>query len=208
MKPFRVSIAGLMAVVLLVAVGVAALRSASDLWAGALFTLALGVLAIAALGAVSLRGRQRASWAGFAALGWGYLLLAFGPWCDTAIRPRLLTTKLLDILAAWKAPAPQGIAMSRAPQPLRLSWDVSTFRPATGSDSSTILLDESMSVTPSNVVQWLPPVTPGPAGPSRESSQDIGHALAALLVAFLGGRAALFFVARREAAEAAEATHG
>jgi hypothetical protein len=105
---FRTSIRGVMAVVLLFAVGVAALREADDLWASALFSLTLGILGVAALGAAFRRGRSRASYAGAAAFGWAYMALCFGPWATDAIRPHLATTRLLDYAAPtwWGHPGP------------------------------------------------------------------------------------------------------
>src|SRR3954451_23898489 len=92
----RFSIRGVMGSVLFAGVGVAALRSATDWWASGLFTATLLGLSLAALFAAYRRGPRRAFWSAFVAFGAGYLVLAFGPWCETSIRPRLLTTKILD----------------------------------------------------------------------------------------------------------------
>jgi hypothetical protein len=94
----RLSIAGLLALVALAATGLAALRSASDLWAAAMFTATLGALGAATIVAMQGRGPRRTRAAGFALAGWGYLLLSMGPWCQSAVAPHLLTTRLLDEL--------------------------------------------------------------------------------------------------------------
>jgi hypothetical protein len=120
MRHLRISIGGLMALVILAGVGFAALRSASELGASLLFTLALGLLATAILGAMFRRGRQQAFWAGFALFGLGSMLLGFGPWADTAIRPRLLTTRLSHQLYPMFNPTSGGS--------VRL-WDVATGMP-------------------------------------------------------------------------------
>jgi hypothetical protein len=73
----RFSIARLMGVVLLVALGLAALRDSSEIWAGVLLLLTSGILALAVVGAACRRGADRAWWLGFAVFGWGYLALAF-----------------------------------------------------------------------------------------------------------------------------------
>jgi hypothetical protein len=73
----RFAIAGLMGLV--VAVGVAALRFASELWAGVLLMLTLGVLGAAVLAFHERSGASRAWWRGFALFGWGYVVLAMGP---------------------------------------------------------------------------------------------------------------------------------
>src|SRR5437764_15325384 len=94
-----------MGIVVVAAVGAAALRMASDLWADALFSLDLLLFGAAALASALRRGRSRAAWLGFAAFGWGYLVLTFGPWCREFIRPRLLTDTALQRLhprlAGW-----------------------------------------------------------------------------------------------------------
>jgi hypothetical protein len=171
-------------------VAFAALRSASDWWAGGVFTATLLGLALATAYAFQRRGARRASWAAFAAFGWGYLLLAFGPWCETSIRPRLLTTKVLDTLWPIVHPEPEGI--------VRL-WDAATGKPIDA-------VKGVHRVTFSPDGRLLSPVTA--TSPAREPFQDIGHSLAALLLAAIGGLAARYLYAnrderRKEAAEKA-----
>src|SRR3954451_19107383 len=88
----RLSIASLLSVIIF---SLAAF-SATGWWASVVFTATLSVFSLAALNLAYRRGRRRAFWSAFVAFGFGYLALAFGPWCETAIRPRLLTTKLLS----------------------------------------------------------------------------------------------------------------
>lgn len=97
MGRFRVSVAGLLLVVLVAGVGLAALRSPSPALAGTLLLLTLGLLGFATLGAVYRRGPQQAPWLGFALFGWGYLVLT-GPawWVPGPGRTELVTTPLLD----------------------------------------------------------------------------------------------------------------
>jgi hypothetical protein len=157
------SIAGPLAVIIL---GLAALCSPTDWWASVVFTAALSVLSLAALNLAYRRGRRRAFWSAFVAFGFGYLALAFGPWCETAIRPRLLTTKLL----------------SSAYPLLHRPDEVAIPRRASRVDSGV--------------------------GTKPIYFQDIGHSLAALLLAGSGGLAARRFYAtrderKREAAEKA-----
>ena len=76
----RFSIAGLMAVVLIVAVGFAGLRAASSLWASAVFSAAVTLFATALLGAAARRGPARMVWLGFCVFGWTYLLATFWLW--------------------------------------------------------------------------------------------------------------------------------
>src|SRR5947209_608989 len=94
--PIRFSIAGLMAGVLFVAVSIASLREATELWARTMFTLAIAACGVALLGLLFRRGISRAGWTGFFVFGAGYLTLGFAPGCDTHIMPRLVTTALID----------------------------------------------------------------------------------------------------------------
>jgi hypothetical protein len=103
---FRMSIAPLMSVVLVLAVGFAALRLGSETWSSAVFTLTLVLHLTAILGAIYRRDRERAGWLGFALFGWGYLILSFGPGFRTEIRPQLATAPLLDYLFPRIAPIP------------------------------------------------------------------------------------------------------
>src|SRR6266436_1870509 len=91
----RFSIRTLMAFVLVSAVGLAALRNASDLWAGMMLLVALAAVGVAVLGAVILRGRERCGWAGFAFFTGGYLALAIAPWLSDTFQAQLGTTHLL-----------------------------------------------------------------------------------------------------------------
>jgi hypothetical protein len=95
---FRLSIAGLLAAVLLIAVGFAGLRTASALWASALFTLTVTLFATAILGAVVCRGSSRMAWLGFGIFGWTYLLATFWVWPgpNGVTAPPFLTKALLD----------------------------------------------------------------------------------------------------------------
>jgi hypothetical protein len=103
---FRMSIAALMTVVLVLAVGFAALRSSSKAWSVVVLTLTLVLQFTAILGAIYRRGRDRAGWLGFALFGWGYWILSSAPAFRTEIRPQLATTPLLDYLYPQIAPLP------------------------------------------------------------------------------------------------------
>ena len=73
MTRYRFTLAQSMAIVLLIGVGLAAMRSASVLWSSTVFTLTVAVLSAAILGAMARRGRARMTWVGFALFGWVYL---------------------------------------------------------------------------------------------------------------------------------------
>lgn len=75
MGPIRFTIAGLMGIVGLVAVEIAALRSAEDGWVDACRLLTASVLVFATFLARDRRGREGAFWFGFAVLGWAAFVL-------------------------------------------------------------------------------------------------------------------------------------
>jgi hypothetical protein len=91
----RVSIAGLMWAVLLVAVGLAALRSGSDTWSGSIFLLTCGTLASGVVGIACDVPDARRWWVGFTVFGLGYLLLAFGFRLERLDLPALATDQLI-----------------------------------------------------------------------------------------------------------------
>jgi hypothetical protein len=93
MRTFRFPIAGLMGTVLVVAIALAALRNASETWAGVTFLMTCAVLCLAIVGVVCRGGRERAWWLGFALFGWGYLLLSL--WSTV----NLPTMTVLDVIA-------------------------------------------------------------------------------------------------------------
>lgn len=88
MPRFRVTLAGLMAVVIPMAIGLAALRSPSQLWAGIVFCLTVGALLFATYRATCTGGAARFWWLGFATFGWvslaaGLAVMSLNPdFCD------------------------------------------------------------------------------------------------------------------------------
>jgi hypothetical protein len=105
---FRFSLAGLMGLVIACGVVFAALSSNSPLWSDVVMTLVLGALFTAILGACYRRRRDRAFWCGFLLFGWSYMLLAFGPWFQSEVKPHLVTTSLLTFLHGRITPIPAG----------------------------------------------------------------------------------------------------
>ncbi len=89
MRRIRFNIANLVAVILILGVGCAALREATDLWVSSIFSLTLGVLLLSILLAVHRREKRRAFWLGFALFGWIYLALTLMPSTES----RLITGK-------------------------------------------------------------------------------------------------------------------
>ena len=113
MRVVRFSIAGLMGAVLIAAVGLAALRNASQAWDGAMILLTYAVLGLAILCAI-LRGRaERAWWLGICVFGWGYLALVARARNDITELP---TTTLLEAIGPW-------FSVSLPPSPFEVDAD-------------------------------------------------------------------------------------
>lgn len=89
------SFAGLLGLVLVLALGMASIREATEIWAQTIFTLTLAILFVAALAAWTGRRRDGA-WRGAALFGWGYVLLAIGPG-EAWFGDKLLTNAVIDI---------------------------------------------------------------------------------------------------------------
>src|SRR4051794_34815811 len=76
----RLSIAGLLGIVAVAALGMTGLRSATTFWTSAAGTITLGLFLGSILGACMLRGRERAGCVGFALFGIVYLILVNWDW--------------------------------------------------------------------------------------------------------------------------------
>ena len=76
----RFSIRALLALILFIGVGIAALRGATAIWASVMILAALGAVCAATVGAALIQGAARPAWLGFAVFGWAYFLLCLSPW--------------------------------------------------------------------------------------------------------------------------------
>src|SRR4051812_22925013 len=94
----RVTIAQLILVVFVAAIGLAAIRSGSPAWSGALFSITFFAMICSLLGIALGRGTRRVFWSGFASLGWSYLFLIYVPWLFENIGQYLLAPNLFDQL--------------------------------------------------------------------------------------------------------------
>jgi hypothetical protein len=104
----RITIAELILVVVVAAIGLAAIRSGSAAWSGAMFSITLFAMICSLLGIVLGRGARRVYWSGFATLGWSYLLLMYVPWMHENIGRFLLAPNLFEQLEAVLHPASGG----------------------------------------------------------------------------------------------------
>jgi hypothetical protein len=80
MKPFRVTIAATLGVIVVLAVGFMGMREGTAVWAASAFCLTLAFLLAATLRAALGSRSGRAGAFGFALFGWLYLATTFAPW--------------------------------------------------------------------------------------------------------------------------------
>ena len=109
----RLSIRGVMTLILLFGLGSAAIRAGSFTWLRVIYTLTVVGLLLAVLAAKYSRD---AFWFGFAVFGWGYFLIGIGPWTTwiqvlepgqgTILQPRvnrlLFNDHILEFLASYQ----------------------------------------------------------------------------------------------------------
>ena len=98
------SIRTLMAVIVVSAVGLAALMNANELWAEVMLVAAFFAVGVAVLGAVTLRGREQVWWLGSALFSGVYLVFALVPF----LAPQIGMTHFLAHLrsAMFKSTTP------------------------------------------------------------------------------------------------------
>ncbi len=183
MRRIRFTIASLLIVVLLAAVGFAALREANESWDSGLFSLTLGVLLISILLAVHCAESRRAFWVGFAVFGWTYLGLCLVPSIDS----RLITTRALAQLAHNVPRRTLKIGKVRHAG----SWSNSSESPDYQVSSVAFSSDGSRIATSQPGIVMLWDATTGKLlGGSTGTTENfvrIGHSLFALLAGWLGG---------------------
>ena len=117
MPRFRFSIAGLMAVMIPLSIGFAALRSANQVWVNIVFNLVVAVLLVATYKAKCAQGIEGAWWSGFAAFGWAHLVLGLVgmPWGQHyVVGPELVTTEITWRVAALLEPDTSAAVLQRA----------------------------------------------------------------------------------------------
>jgi hypothetical protein len=198
----RTSILGMMAGVGLIAVGLAALRNADQLWQAVAVTLTLAALGVASMGARQLDGADRAWWGGFAAFGWGYLILSSAPWVGDQVGPIMLPGYLLraahESIAAGSSPYYERLAASREDLAKLRGWlanpgmiaasEANPSDPTRANVLAEIKVQESMIASleasgPPPTSRW-PVLFPGIN--RRVEFARIGHSLSALASGWFG----------------------
>jgi hypothetical protein len=181
MRTPRFNIASMLAIILVLGVGFAALRESSDLWVSGIFCVALVCLMISILLALHHTEFRRAFWIGFTVFGWIYLGLSLVP----SIEPRLMTTKALDYLTAKAQGRKLKIATVR--QSETSSWSVSD-------KVESVVFgfgDNHFGTSDQGNARIWDVATGrliGVASGAIENFVRIGHALFALLVGWFGGQ--------------------
>jgi hypothetical protein len=208
----RFSIRGLMAVIVVAGVGLAALRNANALWAGMLLIVALAAVGFAVMGTVILRGNERYWWAGFAFFGGGYLALAVGPWLSDTFQPQLGTTHLLDhvrqlMLASDPPPMSDVQVRYLSQRAHELEAKLAQVKRVTrhpDSDPVAAAAKKELQAIQGRLVANKT----ASSAPLPEHYQRAGHALFALLAGLVGGTAAAWLYVRRERQAVRQAGRG
>jgi hypothetical protein len=204
----RFSIRILMAVVLVSAVGLAALRNANELWAGVLLTIVFLAIASAVMGALILRGGEQYAWAGFAVFGGCYLAMTLAPGLNAPFKAHFGTTALLNYVQSRvevASPLQPAAVSNRAARRANLLQRIA----AADSDNGESLVDlkkrlanldaatERQQVLQARADQWRSLL---PGAVNAEQFLCVGHSLFTLLAGLVGGTVARWFYARRERA--------
>jgi hypothetical protein len=201
----RLSIAGLMGFVVVVAIGIGGLKAADPIWASSCYTLAFFSLIASVILAIQRRERKRAFWVGFAVAGWPFFYLSMQQITVNGTRPQLLT-ELLLLKAESLFPV---VPLSITPSEPATTSDT----PADTSATTTNLLTLPPSIP---VPPVIPPVSSfnitGPpsvsAGwmlmyqPPEVYFHQVGNSMATIICAYTGGLFSLFLAGRRERNEA------
>ncbi len=197
----RFSIASALAVIAILAVALAALRSPSYLWANVTFSLALGALVVGIVNVIYGRDVGRAYWVGFSLCGGIYLAICTLPGLRDSGCPRLATEVVFDFLYPHLSPA--------ATTPTSGWTTILTSVASTGSGAVPPMISGTSTVTLPGLTYVQPP--PPPSMPawaawtepdrtvgvgyqigtvalrSSDAFRQIGHSMFTLLVAVLGG---------------------
>jgi hypothetical protein len=183
----RFSIASLLVVIGVIGIALAALRNPSYMWANVTFSVAFAAILMAIINTIYGRGARRAYWLGFALCGGIYFATCSVPGIRESICPRLATEMVFDLLYPNVSPPP-----AAPPPPSHLG---------------VLLTQNELAMANGPTVPAPPPTLKSrwsawnqadrtyglgyPIGTvslvSSEAFRQIGHALATLLVAVLGG---------------------
>jgi hypothetical protein len=193
MRRPRFSIGSVLAIIGILAMALAAFRDPSYLWANVTFTTAMAALVMAIVNVLYSRGPRRAYWVGFALCGWTYFAITAVPGLREALCPRLVTEVFFDLLYPHVAPHAQAMPPLPAIPAAPARFVVNQIPGQPG--GAFVVALPAPPVPESRWSAWSEPDrTIGVGFPigtvalvSSEAFRRIGHAMAALLVAVLGG---------------------
>lgn len=203
----RFSIRAIMTIIVISAVGLAALRNANDWWSGTMLLLSLAATGTGVLGTLFLRGRDRPWWSGYALFSGMYLVLTFAPVFRTEVNPHLATSTALGYVHS-KVIASPPISYPRA------NWWREIAASRTKRNRQTGGIQDNQSLDPVavpyiNIVD--PSLDSSPLQPSRnpwramlpgaadaEEFARVGHTLFAFVAGLWGGAVAGRFQAKRD----------
>src|SRR4051812_41827814 len=114
MRRFHISLAGLMAIMIPLALGLAAFQAATQVWVNIVFNLVVAALLTATYEAKRHKGAASAWWAGFASFGWAHLVLGLiaMPWGQHfGISPDLVTGEVTGRLVNLLEPETSAAAL-------------------------------------------------------------------------------------------------
>ncbi len=209
MRRFR--ILTLMVLIFALAVAIAALRNADDLWAGGLMLVTPLVLCIALVGASCGRKSRRAGRLGFAIFGGAYFALAFLGLSESNLA-LLPTSKLLKLAHNRVTPGTYLVyftAMQTGKTGATTTESFTLARPAmkttqvpkvarSGLDATAVTRAWRTTLDPADgSLRWRA-ILPGAANLAAFSA--VGHCLFALLAGLLGSAVALRFRPREDEA--------
>jgi hypothetical protein len=197
----RVSIRTLMVVIVGAAIGLAGLRNANEIWAGAMLLVALAASGVAVLGAINLRGTERAWWQGFALFPGGYLVLALVPWITPELGTTLLFNSLRKVMFASADPS---LSVSKTESLLfekqRLEYSLSQIKQVVrnfNTDPAALRIASALQTIDGQLAASKN------YGPRSEHFERVGHSLFALLAGLMGGTVAVWFYGKRQRVDAA-----
>ena len=181
MRRPRFTIGSLLVFVLFLAVGLAALRDANEVWDSGVLGLTLQVLLGSVLLAVHRDGPRRAYWLGFALFGWTYLALIEVP----SIAPRLPTTHALAYLDSL-VPGRSTEVTVRSTNSIRQRATAYAVARTSGSTASPTVNQVQANHEVITYSKLVPRRALGGSGGSTKHFLRIGHSLLALILAGLG----------------------
>jgi FG-GAP-like repeat len=193
MKRFRFHLGSLVTLVLVLGIGLAALRESTAIWDSSIFSAAAGLLLIAVLLAIHRTEKKRAFWIGFTLFGWVYLGLSLVP----SIESRLITTRGL---ACLPSKIPRSIAGGLAYFDYDNDGWVDLYVANTSLPNSVSVkqgngtFENVFSAAGSNTALFLSSLV-GPGG-KTEHFVRIGHSLLALIAALMGGQISRYLFAK------------